>query len=91
MKSHEYTVCINSLNENTLPKELVFTARSHDDLFMIVERAKKRVTLNENDATCLAIGFKLLGNIVLENRSNPLFTDLGKALHAFINRLKRGE
>ncbi|USQ15281.1 DUF3861 family protein (plasmid) [Legionella lytica] len=50
---------------------------------------KQQVELNENDATCLAMGFKLLGNIVLENRNKPLLTDLGKALHTFINQLKK--
>lgn len=90
MKSHEYTICVKSLSAET-NKELLFTARSHDDLFTIVERARHRVDLNENDATCLAIGFKLLGNIVLENRKDPLFTDLGQALHAFVSQLKKGK
>jgi hypothetical protein len=90
MKSHQYAICVTPIGEET-SKELTFTARSHDDLFTIVERAKQRVDLNENDATCLAIGFKLLGTIVLENRNDPLFTDLGKALHAFINQLKKGK
>ncbi|CAM4422846.1 MAG: hypothetical protein LEGION0403_FIIPPAGN_02174 [Legionella sp.] len=90
MKSHEYAICVKPLGDET-SNELAFTARSHDDLFTIVERAKQRVDLNENDATCLAIGFKLLGNIVLENRKAPLFTDLGNALHAFVNQLKKGK
>lgn len=92
-KTNEYLISVelsSAIATANTPQKLTFKARSHDDVFAIVDKAKIRTGLNDDDAAALAIGLKLFGTIVLENRQNPLFSEIGLALHAFINKLKRG-
>lgn len=88
---NQYRVRIEGLPDNRAPspaEPLQFVARCHDDLFEIVARSRQRGLLSDDDAASMAVGLKLLGEIVLENREDPLFKDLSQALKAFIMKLK---
>jgi len=96
MKKHHYRVTVEHVGEdgislNGAQPPLSFTARCHDDIFAIVERARQRGLFNADDAAAMAVGLKLLGEIVLENRQNPLFSELSQNLGAFIKKLKSGD
>lgn len=90
---NQYRITIEPLPGNRAPapaEPLQFVARCHDDLLAIVERIRQRGEFNPDDAAAMAVGLKMLGEIVLENRDNPLFADLSQGIKAFIMKLKSG-
>jgi len=93
MRQHHYRISVDHLKTPkgapVVLEPLVFAARNHDDLFAIVERARGKTGLGADDAAALIIGLKLLAEIALENRDNPLFVDLREPLRDFIVKLKR--
>ena len=58
-------------------------------MLSIVERVRARHFLPAQDAAAMAIGLKLLGEIVIENRRDPLFQQLCRDLGSFIQLLKQ--
>jgi hypothetical protein len=92
-KKHHYQVTVHAVSPegqalDTAP--LVFNARCHDDILAIVERSRQRDLLPADEAAAMAVGLKLLGEIALEHRNEPLFTELSQSLGAFIMKLKSG-
>jgi hypothetical protein len=94
MKGHRYRVTVEHLatpkGEPVDAAPLVFETTNHDDLFSIVERMRTRTDIPGQDVESLAIGLKLLGEVVLKNRKSPMFAGLHHALGAFIGQLKGG-
>jgi hypothetical protein len=94
MKKHQYRVTVEQLagEGSSLPERapLSFVARCHDDLLAIVERSQQRGLLAADDAAAMAVGLKLLGEIVLEHRNDPLYSELAQGIGAFIKKLKSG-
>lgn len=91
MRKHQYRVTLEHLGTDGTATDnapLCFTARCHDDIVAIVERARARGTLSADDAATMVVGLKLLGEIALENRNTPLFGQLSQDLGAFIKKLK---
>lgn len=94
MRKHHYRITVQKLTEaEGSPSDgeaLVFAARCHDDIISIVERSRQRGLLDTDDAAAMAVGLKLLGEIALENRNDPLFSELAQDLGKFIKKLKSG-
>lgn len=95
MRQHRYRVTLEHLADSrgapsTYPAPVVFEVGNHDDLFPIIERMRQRSDLDPSSATALAVGLKLFGEVMLENRGNPLFADLAPHFREFIKRLKKG-
>jgi hypothetical protein len=92
MKAHRYRVTVEHLatpkGERTHEAPLVFETTNHDDLFAIVAKMKTRTDIAPEDATPLAIGLKMFGEIALAHRKEPLFADITQAVGTFIERLK---
>lgn len=92
MKTHRYRITVEHLatpdGEPCEKPPLVFETTNHDDLFVIVERMRARADIPAEDVEPLAIGLKVLSEIVLKHRKAPLFTALYAALGAFISKLK---
>lgn len=87
MNKHQYRITVESLDgQGATP--LSFTARSHDDLLSIVERTRSRGTLDADEAAAMAVGLKLLGEVVLEHRKEALFSEFCEHIGAFIRKLK---
>ena len=93
MKGHLYEVSIEHLEDaRGIPIErepLVFRTRNHDDLFKIVEAMKSRAGFDEMEASTLAVGIKLFGEVMLGHRHHPLFQDFHPHFAAFMGALKR--
>lgn len=69
------------------PVELSFT--NHDDLFSIIDRLKARDPFSDpGQAVEFAIGLKLFTEVMLRNRSHPLFEELYPAIGPFMKKLK---
>jgi hypothetical protein len=70
------------------PRELRFEHRNHDDLFAIVERVRASAGLAPDDAAATAVGLKLLAEVMLREKRNPLFDPLREGMGKFIAALK---
>lgn len=92
-KAHQYKLALTYLKnikgeEMSIPP-LEISFENHDDIFSIIERQKERNFFNDvNQSTEFAIGLKLFSEVMLKNRDNPLFTELGPAFGLFMKRLK---
>ncbi len=93
---YSYRITVESLGNTAQAAALAvasdtFEVRNHDDLLKIVESVRAKGLLDPEKSAALAIGLKLLSEIVLEKRHEPLFAPLLEPLHAFIKRLKATE
>lgn len=70
------------------PRELQFEHRNHDDLFVIIERMRASAGLAPDDAAATAVGLKLLSEVMLREKRNPLFDPLREGMGEFIAALK---
>lgn len=65
-----------------------FEADNHDDLFRIIELLRSRKIWDEQEATALAVGLKLFGEVMIHHRKDPLFEPLMLPYREFVGRLK---
>jgi len=92
-RAHQYKLTLEYLKDtkgeavSEAPIELLF--ENHDNIFAIIERQKdKNLFGNKQQATEFAIGLKLFSEVMLKNRKDPLFEELGPAFGAFMKKLK---
>ena len=79
MKQHQYKITVqhisdkdgNSVNE----PPLICDMHTHDNLAEILAKSHQ-LDLSENDRLRLVLGLKLLGELILENKNQPLFNEL---------------
>jgi len=94
MKNHLYAVTLEHLADpDGKPVDrpaIRFQARNHDDLYAILDRARGKLALSEDETTAMVVGLKLLGEIALTHRDDPLFSELTGHLGGFIKKLKGG-
>ena len=92
MKGHLYKFTIEHLEDNKgNPLDVTpvsFKTKNHDDIFKIIELMKNNVDLDDSDATALAVGIKLFGEVLLKNRSNALFKEFMPEVSKFMKQLK---
>lgn len=93
MKGHLYHLNIEYKEDakgnavDALP--LTFAVRNHDEIFKLVEAMKNKNILDENDATAFAVGIKLFGEVMLNNRDNALFQQFQPEFRRFMQALKK--
>ncbi len=94
MSKRHYSYCVTvtqtgapSEGENTRPP-LSFEATNHDDILAIVDRMRAATQLSPDDAASVAVGLKLLGEVVLREKDNALFDPLRGGIRDFIGALK---
>ncbi|AMP01129.1 hypothetical protein CAter282_3329 [Collimonas arenae] len=92
MREHRYRVTLEHL---ATPKEgaaihaaIDFETGNHDDLFVIIDKVRSRGQFDADTAASLALGLKLFTEVMLKNRSNPLFADINQPMRDFIQKLK---
>ncbi len=70
-------------------KNLSFEFENHDDLFKIFYLIKTK-NLFEDEKTSLefTLGLKLFTEVLIKNKSHPLFEDLSPAISEFMKKLK---
>jgi hypothetical protein len=92
MKNHLYRITVEHLEDPTGKigerPPLVFSARNHDDLFSIVDRMRSRNEFDSEESAALAIGLKLLTEVMINNKGNGLFKSLQPGITEFITELK---
>lgn len=96
MKQHTYTVTLkHELDAKGEPvtedKTLELSVKNHDDIFQVIEKMKNFGHFDDpEEATRFALGLKLFGEVILENKGHPLFEELGPQFGAFMKKLKKG-
>ncbi|WP_221797783.1 DUF3861 domain-containing protein [Oceanobacter mangrovi] len=93
MKQHRYRVTLEHLedakgNPSTYDAPLQFEVGNHDDIFAVVEKVKNLSGLPADKAVPFAVGLKLFGETILENRDHPLFEEMGPHFMQFMKKLK---
>jgi hypothetical protein len=81
---------VSSEGRESTSQPLNFQVGNHDDILQIVQRMRQGTHFDENTATAFAVGLKLLTEVVLENKDDPLFAELKPAITAFMPKLKAG-
>lgn len=86
---YSYQINMKGLDEKSgAGRELQFDVTNHDDLFRIVDSVRSKAILDEDESAALAVGLKLLGEVVLHHRKEPLFQPLLAPIREFIQNLK---
>ena len=93
MRGHSYQIMVIPMAAATgdswrAPEPLTFTHTNHDDIIAVVERVRETSGLDPDAAASTAIGLKLLSEIMLQEKGNPLFDPLRGATREFIRNLK---
>lgn len=94
MKKHQFRITIDHLSDpaGLPPAEEIsrsFTVFNHDNLFEIIDLMRQRSDFDEATATELAVGLKLFGEAMLNNRDHPLFAEFSPHFRAFMKELKK--
>ncbi len=91
-KRHQYRITVEHTRnpDGSVPQEsaLEFDFASHDDLFRIIENLKVREDIGPDMAAPLALGIKLFGGTMMENRGRELFSGLFPHFSEFMKKLK---
>lgn len=93
MSAHQYRITLDYLGGKHAGPEahepVSFEAGNHDDLFVIIERVRAAGLTDADEATALALGMKLFGEVMLAHRKDPLFAPLQPAFREFIGAFKQ--
>ncbi|WP_439240459.1 DUF3861 family protein [Lonepinella sp. BR2474] len=79
MKQHQYQVNVKYLSDhegNEMNQEITFSAPNHDNIFAIIEKTQQRDGFTLEMAQRFAVGLKLMTEVTMEHRDNPLFKEL---------------
>ena len=87
MKRHQYRITIEPIAP-AAPPPLQFQVDAHDEILALVERSRQRGDSPADTAAAFIVGLKLLGEVMLKNRSHPLFEEFGPQFGQFMQRLK---
>ena len=85
---YRYRVTVESLSPAAESEPLRFEVENHDDIFAVVRKMSAREDLDAESVKAFAVGLKLFGEVVLRNRSNPMFGRIMPALGEFMHDLK---
>ena len=94
MKQHQYYVTVQHLadaqgNPSSYTKKIEFNTGNHDDLFIVLDRLQKAELFDEETTKSFAVGLKLLGEVMLENKNHPLFKDFKPQFLEFMKNMKQ--
>lgn len=96
MKGHRYRVTLEHIapareGQPLQAAPLSFETVNHDELFDIVEKVGQKVDLDADEAASLAIGLKLLGEVILRHRNEAPFAEMWPSMIDLITRVKTAE
>lgn len=94
MKQHEYQVIVKHIADakghpSTYEQYLTFTAYNHDDIFKVLGYLQEKNLLNDESVKPFAVGLKLMGEVLLENKEIPLFKEFLPHFIELIKSLKK--
>ena len=65
-----------------------FEATNHDDILALIGKAGAKIGLKPDAAASTIVGLKLLSEVMLREKTNPLFDPMREGMRAFIMSLK---
>lgn len=83
-----YRVTVEALSPEQQDKKLSFETENHDDLFIVADKISEKFDFGADNTKAFAIGMKLFGEIMLKNRTHPVFETLRPAFGEFMKALK---
>ena len=94
MKQHQYEITVKHIadaqgNPSGYTEVLQFNAYNHDDLFKVLEHISKAKLFDDEKTKAFAVGLKLFGETLLENKDMPLFKDFMPQFIEFMKTLKQ--
>jgi hypothetical protein len=93
MNSYRYKITVEALTgakgEPVEGRTLSFEAANHDDILEIVERMQTRLRFDHDTVASLGVGLKLLSEVALMQRADPMFAAIRPALGEFVLGLKQ--
>lgn len=94
MKQHQYHITVQHLYDakgrsSTYTEPLAFNVGNHDDILAIVTRMQQAQLFDAETTAAFAVGLKLFGETLLENRQHPLFEQFFPQFGLFMKHLKR--
>lgn len=94
MKQHQYEITVKHLADaqgqpSTYTEVLRFKTGNHDDIFKIVGVIQNSQLLEEDSAKAFAVGLKLFGEVMLENKDLPLFKEFMPDFVKFMKAMKQ--
>lgn len=93
-KNNKYKVRLQEiqLKDGTTPgASIEFEFENHDNIFNLIEQTKDSQWFEDKSQnTEFIVGLKLLGEVIIRNRKNPLFEELSPAFGQFMKKLKKG-
>jgi hypothetical protein len=96
MANHHYRITqeqLDATSSTTPSPSLQFDFDNHDDIFAIIERLdylQQRGDISAAEVPQLAVGLKLFGKVMMENRESALFAALHPHFVEFMRELKKG-
>ena len=73
-------------NTESETESMEFDFENHDDIFRIVQMLEQSGRFGDSvEVRRFAVGLKLLGGVMMDNRDNELFKDFEPAFGAFVN------
>ena len=80
MKKHQFRITLEHTADKdgtlVLTAPLTFDAPNHDNIFDIIGLMQEREGFTPEMAQRFAVGLKLMGEVMMENKDNPLFAEL---------------
>ena len=92
MSAHEYRITVEPLPREGRPtgEPLVFETACHDDLLAIADRLKSDPRFGPKVAPPLAVGLKLLGEVLLAHRNEEPFAAMADHFGKIMRTVKQG-
>lgn len=94
MKRHHYRVTLEHLAnpDGEIPESepMQFEVMNHDDIFALVSKLDAGGRFEGETAQALAVGLKLFGEVMLEHKEDPLFSNFRPHFAEFMQELKKG-
>jgi len=96
MTNHRYRITLQELGSATLDhtaRQLQFDFDNHDDVFTIIDRLRQPDSLADvpaDEIPVLALGLKLFGKVLMENKENALLASFKPHFVEFMKALKKG-
>tara|TARA_R110000868_G_scaffold322453_2_gene583396 strand:+ start:160 stop:456 length:297 start_codon:yes stop_codon:yes gene_type:complete len=91
-KNNKYQVTLQEteLKDGTAPNQsITFDIENHDNLMEIISISKDRSWFENNRQNIeFIVGLKLLGEVAIRNRKNPLFEEFLPALGELVKKIK---
>lgn len=91
-QNYKFGISVQALNEQNQPEDdrqpLEFIVGNHDDILEIAGRLRQGLHFDDQTSDAFAIGLKLFTEVVLQNKDDPLFSELKPAMTAFMKKLK---